>query len=153
MANAPPVERSAEAPKKKEKAAKADAAATTEASPAADTKGKGKAQASEGQQQGQKKEKKEKVKKEGQEQGGSSKKEPKQKAPAAPAADDGPPVPSMIDLRVGHIVDGMSTISLSRVIAGLTMPQSKSILKQMLFTSSRSTLVKRQDLEPSSLVS
>ncbi|KAH6912845.1 hypothetical protein BKA70DRAFT_1370308 [Coprinopsis sp. MPI-PUGE-AT-0042] len=105
FANAPPVERKAEAPKKKEKAPKADAAAAAPEAPAAATsgaKGKGKEQAPAAEQT-QKKEKKEKVKKEGQEEGGSKKQ--KQKAPAPAAADDGPPVPSMIDLRVGHIVD------------------------------------------------
>ncbi|EAU85907.1 hypothetical protein CC1G_02930 [Coprinopsis cinerea okayama7 len=97
LENAPGVERKAEPSKKKEKAPKAG----TE-SAAAEGKGKSKekapAAAAEGGEKAQKKEKKAK----GQEEGGSKKKE-KQKAPAA--VDDGPPAPSMIDLRVGHIVD------------------------------------------------
>ncbi|KAF8208935.1 hypothetical protein K438DRAFT_1904472 [Mycena galopus ATCC 62051] len=93
--DAPRVERVVEAPKKKEKAKAAEA---QEQGPAAATPGEGKAQ---------KKEKKEK-KKDGAaagEEGGGKK---KGAAPAkAVAADDGEPVPSMIDLRVGHIVDIM----------------------------------------------
>ena len=101
LESAPSVERKAE-PKKKEKAPKPAAA---EAS--ADRKGKKPEAASAPAEGGEKpqQQKKEKKEKKGQEEGSSKKKE-KNKAPAAPAADDGEPVPSMIDLRVGHIVDG-----------------------------------------------
>ncbi|RXW23388.1 hypothetical protein EST38_g2450 [Candolleomyces aberdarensis] len=104
LEGAPSVERKAE-PKKKEKAPKPAAAEGAADAPAADRKGKkpeaASAAAAEGGEKPQQQKKKEKK---GQEEGSSKKKE-KNKAPAAPAADDGEPVPSMIDLRVGHIVD------------------------------------------------
>ncbi|KAJ6508800.1 hypothetical protein C8R45DRAFT_968736 [Mycena sanguinolenta] len=105
FANAPALEHVVEAPKKKEKAAKAPevqvAGTSKAAAPPTDALGEGKAQ---------KKEKKEKEKKKeaaatGEEAGG--KKKGAAPAKAAAVADDGEPVPSMIDLRVGHIVDIM----------------------------------------------
>lgn len=102
----PRAERKADPPKEKKKAAKppvADASAAEKvpelAVPASESK----------VQEGtpQKKEKKEKKKEAtaGAEEGGKKK---GGKAPAAPAEDAGAPVPSMIDLRVGHIVDSKS---------------------------------------------
>ncbi|KAJ7366856.1 hypothetical protein DFH08DRAFT_678910 [Mycena albidolilacea] len=104
FADAPRAERKVEAPKKKEKAKAPDSeaqqeAGTSKAPPA-------EAAAAPGEGKAQKKEKKEKKKDAapGDEAGGGKKKG----APAkAAAADDGEPVPSMIDLRVGHIVDIM----------------------------------------------
>ncbi|KAJ7863130.1 hypothetical protein B0H14DRAFT_2739394 [Mycena olivaceomarginata] len=102
FADAPRAERKVEAPKKKEKAKAPEAqqeAGTSKAPPA-------EAAAAPGEGKAQKKEKKEKKKDAapGDEAGGGKKKG----APAkAAAADDGEPVPSMIDLRVGHIVDIM----------------------------------------------
>ncbi|KAJ7095881.1 hypothetical protein B0H15DRAFT_774511 [Mycena belliarum] len=99
--DAPRPERKVEAPKKKDKKTDTATAGTSKAaapSPAeeASAPAEGKAQ---------KKEKKEK-KKDGAADEVSGKK--KGGAPAkAAAADDGEPVPSMIDLRVGHIVDIM----------------------------------------------
>lgn len=90
--NAPKAERKAEPAKKKEKkgdkAADAPAEAAKEAPAAAEGKTEGKPA----------KEKKEKKKDAGDAKKGG-------KATAAPAEDAGEPVPSMIDLRVGHIVD------------------------------------------------
>ena len=58
----------------------------------------------------QKKDKKEKKeKKEGAAEAGEGKKKAAGGGKAAPAEDAGEPVPSMIDLRVGHIVDSMCT--------------------------------------------
>lgn len=79
-ANAPKIERKADPPKVKKEKAPAAAVAAGSAEPAKD-----------------------------QAVGGRPKKEKKEKAPQqpkAPALDDGPPAPSMIDLRVGRIVDG-----------------------------------------------
>ncbi|KAF8964226.1 hypothetical protein BDZ97DRAFT_1660529 [Flammula alnicola] len=107
--NAPKSERKAEPSKKKEKAPKAPAAdspAPTNAAPAQPS-----ASSSEQAGKTQKKEKKEKKKEAAADAGGndasSSKKSGGGKAAGgkAPAADEGEPVPSMIDLRVGHIVD------------------------------------------------
>lgn len=112
--NAPAVERKTEPPKKKEK--KAAAAPVQENSPAAPTPAaptpaaptavEAEAPPPQKQEKSQKKEKKEK-KDAGSEEGGKKNKGAK----AAPAAEDaGEPVPSMIDLRVGHIVDGEPVI-------------------------------------------
>ena len=61
-----------------------------------------------GEGKAQKKDKKEKKeKKEGAAEAGEGKKKVAGGGKAAPAEDAGEPVPSMIDLRVGHIVDGM----------------------------------------------
>ncbi|KAF9481163.1 nucleic acid-binding protein [Pholiota conissans] len=102
--NAPAPERKVEAPKKKEKAPKA--AATPDA-PAMPTEPA--TPASEPADKGQKKEKKEKKKDAAAAEGGkdTGKKAGGKAATKAPAADEGEPVPSMIDLRVGHIVDIM----------------------------------------------
>lgn len=93
LGNAPKAERKAEPPKKKEK--KGDKAADAPAEAAKSTPA-----AAEGKTEGKPaKEKKEKKKDAGDAKKGG-------KAAAAPAEDAGEPVPSMIDLRVGHIVDG-----------------------------------------------
>ncbi|KAF5369574.1 hypothetical protein D9758_002684 [Tetrapyrgos nigripes] len=103
FSNAPKLERPAEAPKKKEKAPK-DANAPSTSAAAANPEAK--STDAEGSKK-EKKEKKEKnkdkavagadagAKKDGKKAGGKN----------APAADEGEPVPSMIDLRVGHILD------------------------------------------------
>ncbi|TEB39733.1 nucleic acid-binding protein [Coprinellus micaceus] len=111
LENAPSVERKAAEPKqKKEKAPKQ--AAPEAAIPAADKGKKAEAAppAAEGEK-AQKKDKKEKQKKGENKEEGSSKPK-KEKKPAAPAADEGEPKPSMIDLRVGHIVDSECSLSL-----------------------------------------
>ena len=104
--NTPHQERKAEPPKKKEKAAPAAAAPVAKADKAAKSekaavKGKeGEKAAEDSAPKEGKAQKKEKKAKEP--------KEPKA-AEKKPAADDaGEPVPSMIDLRVGHIVDSES---------------------------------------------
>lgn len=43
----------------------------------------------------------------------------------APAEDDGEPVPSMIDLRVGHIVDGKVASLFIKLVANLFVPVKK----------------------------
>jgi len=102
--NAPRIERKADPPKKKEKAPKGEAVAA----PAVAAAKSGADEAA-----GQKKEKKEKKEaKEKAPQAASAeptagKKAGGSKAAPAPAEDAGEPVPSMIDLRVGHIVDIM----------------------------------------------
>jgi len=99
LENAPKAERKAEPSKKKDKkpaeaaeklATPAPSASVTAAPPPA-----GKAP---------KKEKKEKKKEDVED---ARKKKANSGGKAAPAADEGEPVPSMIDLRVGHIVDGL----------------------------------------------
>ncbi|KNZ81265.1 hypothetical protein J132_02036 [Termitomyces sp. J132] len=93
--NAPALERKAEPPKKEKKSTTAtvpeNAAAPALASDASAAP----------TQKAQKTEKKEKKKKEG------SAEQSGKKAANAPAVDDGEPVPSMIDLRIGKIVDIM----------------------------------------------
>jgi len=97
--NAPKPERKAEAPKKKEK--KIDNPADTSVTTAKD-KEKTTAGAVEGKTDGKApKEKKEKKK----DAGGDGKKVDVSKKVAPSAEDAGEPVPSMIDLRVGHIID------------------------------------------------
>lgn len=98
--NAPRPERTVEPPKKKEKAAKpadAEAAPVQEKSKAAPATAD---QVPAGEGKSQKKEKKEKKK----DAAGAEKKA----GGKAPAPEDSEPVPSMIDLRVGHIVDSES---------------------------------------------
>ncbi len=91
LSHAPKLERTAEPPKKKKEKAPAAAptaeatASTPSSEPKTQKKEKKKDAATPTQDAGKKK-------------GG--------KAVAAPAADEGEPVPSMIDLRVGHIIDG-----------------------------------------------
>lgn len=114
LEGAPKQERKVEAPvkKKKEKAPEAAAGASTEAVPAAD-KGKKVAAAEETSTATEqpatssgKKEKKEKAKKEAAPAASGKKGEgSKASGGGAAAADSGDPIPSMIDLRVGHIVD------------------------------------------------
>ncbi|KAF5315074.1 hypothetical protein D9619_007291 [Psilocybe cf. subviscida] len=108
--NAPIPERQVAAPKKKEKKDKAPADAPTSTSAAAAPAAETAVDATKEPQQQQKKEKKEKKPKEASSaDAGTSKKEKPAggKGAKAPAADEGEPVPSMIDLRVGHIVDIM----------------------------------------------
>ncbi|KAK7056813.1 G4 quadruplex nucleic acid binding protein [Paramarasmius palmivorus] len=96
--NAPKIERVSELTKKKEKAPKgpaAEAAAPAVASETANTP-------KEGKQQEKKDKKKEKA---AAPQDGGKKGADKKGGGKAPAADEGEPVPSMIDLRVGHILD------------------------------------------------
>lgn len=105
LENAPAVERKAAEPKqKKEKAPKQPVAPEA----AAADKGKKAEVAAAAPAEGekaQKKEKKEKQKKVDNKEEGSSKPKKEKKPAPAPAADDGEPKPSMIDLRVGRIVD------------------------------------------------
>ena len=99
------MERKAEPPKKKGKSAAATPVSGV-ATPTANTEVKT-APAAEKDQKKEKKEKKKGGGDEGNKKAGGSK--------ATPPADEGEPVPSMIDLRVGHIVDGMvKTLFLSR---------------------------------------
>ncbi|ETW81567.1 hypothetical protein HETIRDRAFT_318800 [Heterobasidion irregulare TC 32-1] len=104
LSNTPAIERKAAEPKKKEKASKADAAPAPEKQEklaAAEVK-----KSDPGEGKTQKKDKKEKKeKKEGAAEAGEGKKKVAGGGKAAPAEDAGEPVPSMIDLRVGHIVD------------------------------------------------
>ncbi|KAK0201895.1 hypothetical protein DFS33DRAFT_1030352 [Desarmillaria ectypa] len=93
--NTPKIDRTAEPPKKK---LKASSTPTQAPSPPAEKSSKEASPAAEGKPQ-QKKEKKEKKKDIVTQDSG------KKKAGKAPAADEGEPVPSMIDLRVGHIID------------------------------------------------
>lgn len=100
FASAPPIERKVDAPKKKEKAAAvAEPVEPTSTSVAASKEDKS--------PEDRPKEKKEKKKDAAAADNGGKKKE-KASAPAggkAVAEDAGEPVPSMIDLRIGHIVD------------------------------------------------
>ena len=98
--NAPPAVRKVPEVKKKEKKPAAEAAAAPAAKETVTTEKKGEASKEKAP-----KEKKEKKEKAAPAEGG--KKEKGGKAPAAPAEDAGEPIPSMIDLRVGHIIDGM----------------------------------------------
>lgn len=98
IANAPPIDRTAEVAPKKKKEAPAAAAAST---PAEATPAKAEA-AAEGQEgKTAKKEKKKGKETAGGEAGGKK----AAKAAPAPAEDAGPPKPSMIQLLVGKIVD------------------------------------------------
>jgi len=105
FSNAPPVERKALEAKKKEKPTKSteNSASPTPARTAADTAAENKAENSEV---------KPSKKKEKEKQGAAAEKDGKKKAAnnanatATAAEDAGAPIPSMIDLRVGHIVEG-----------------------------------------------
>lgn len=103
LASAPPIERKSDAPKKKEKVGAV--VEQVESTPGAAPK--------KGDAPGDKpKEKKEKKKDAAPADNGGKKKE-KVSTPAAskPVAEDaGEPVPSMVDMRVGHIVDGESVL-------------------------------------------
>ena len=110
LENAPKTERKTEAQKKKEKAPKETALASTQDSVVESTKealnsstpGLG-----EGEKGGQRKNIKDKQKAAAAEPGNSKGSTSKKGNVAKPlVADEGDPVPSMIDLRVGHIVDG-----------------------------------------------
>ncbi|KAF5389221.1 hypothetical protein D9757_003544 [Collybiopsis confluens] len=101
LTNAPKIERAADAPKKKEKkdATTPEPTSSTPAASALPAANEGK---------GQKKEKKEKKEKPAiADTAKENKKEGKKAASgkSTPAPDEGEPVPSMIDLRVGHILD------------------------------------------------
>ncbi|KAL1737127.1 nucleic acid-binding protein [Schizophyllum commune] len=95
LENAPKQERVQEAPRKKEKKPAAAAASTSEAAPAAADK------PAAGEKQAAKKEKKEKKPKEGQ----PTEKKVKEKKAAPAPEEPAEPAPSMIDLRVGRIVE------------------------------------------------
>lgn len=104
----PKLERKADPPKKKDKASKAPASA--EVSGAATPAKRSATPAGDAQDAAaQKKEKKEKKEKVKTAEGGNGKKAAGGNGggKAAAAEDAGEPVPSMIDLRVGHIIDGM----------------------------------------------
>lgn len=102
--NMPKLERKPDPPKKKEKAVK-PAVDTESAAPVVASK-KSAAPAKDAQDAGtQKKEKKEKKEKVQPVEGGSGKKSGGGGGGKIAAEDAGEPVPSMIDLRVGHIVD------------------------------------------------
>ncbi|KZV70199.1 nucleic acid-binding protein [Peniophora sp. CONT] len=97
--NAPPAVRKAPEVKKKEKKPAAVVEGAAAAAPAAkEAKEVKKGEASKEKAPKEKKEKTAPVE-------GKQKKEKGGKAPAAPAEDAGEPIPSMIDLRVGHIID------------------------------------------------
>ena len=105
LENAPHQERKAEPPKKKEKAPAAKAEGDKAAAAPAPKAEKAAAKQ-------QKSDKGDKPAESAEKEGKAQKKEKKAKEPKAaekkPAAEDaGEPVPSMIDLRVGHIVDSM----------------------------------------------
>jgi aminoacyl tRNA synthase complex-interacting multifunctional protein 1 len=122
--NAPKPERKAEAPKKKEK--KTDNPADTSVTAAKD-KEKTAAGAVESKTDGKTpKEKKEKKK----DSGADGKKADASKKVAPSAEDAGEPVPSMIDLRVGHIIDGKS-YWLTFCLDIYPLLQSKNIQTQM----------------------
>ena len=74
--------------------------------------------------------------------GKDEKKKAAEKPKATPAAteDAGSPIPSMIDLRVGHIVEGTSERLFSHLI-WLTINQLKSTLMLMVFMSRHATSV------------
>ncbi|KAF9046440.1 hypothetical protein BJ165DRAFT_1471755 [Panaeolus papilionaceus] len=98
--NAPKAERKVEPVKRKEKAPTSEKIASTLTESKAAT-----TSAPEAPEKPQKKEKKEKKKEGTPEAGGAKDAGSKKGGAKAPAADEGEPVPSMIDLRVGHIVD------------------------------------------------
>lgn len=124
LENAPKVERKADPPKqKKEKAPKEAAPADSSAAPAAKGK-KGKevasadkapADASAPEAKASKKEKKEKKPAESAD-GGKKKDKAAAGGGKAAAEDAGEPVPSMIDLRVGHIVDSQLCSLIARLV-------------------------------------
>jgi aminoacyl tRNA synthase complex-interacting multifunctional protein 1 len=111
FSNAPPVERKALETKKKEKPAKPaeNNASPTPARTAADSPAENKVERSE-----IKPVKKKEKQGAATEKGGKKKAADGSKATAAVTEDAGPPIPSMIDLRVGHIVEGMSAHRRSR---------------------------------------
>jgi aminoacyl tRNA synthase complex-interacting multifunctional protein 1 len=105
FSNAPPVQRKALETKKKEKPAKSteNSASATPTRTAADSAAANKAESSESKPV-KKKEKQDAAaaaEKDGKKQGANS-----AKATSTAAEDAGTPIPSMIDLRVGHIVEG-----------------------------------------------
>src|ERR1700683_5431408 len=127
--NAPKPKRTAEPPKKKDKKADNPADATVTA---AKDKGKAIASAVEGKNDATApKETKEKKKDAGAVHG---KKAAGSGKAAASAEDVGEPVPSMIDLRVGHIVDGQLGIALFLRLHIDPLVQSRSIQMQMAST-------------------
>ena len=103
LEGAPKLLRKAEAPKRKEKVSKIPAAEAT--APVAPTSKKPLLSSPAQAERAQRKEKNTEVTPEA----GSSKDAGGKKGGKAPQPDDGEPAPSMIDLRVGHIVDGKSS--------------------------------------------
>jgi aminoacyl tRNA synthase complex-interacting multifunctional protein 1 len=107
FSNAPPVERKALGTKKKEKPTE-NSVSPTPARTAADSPAENKVERSE-----IKPVKKKEKQGAATEKGGKKKAAEGGKATAAVTEDAGPPIPSMIDLRVGHILEGMSAHRLS----------------------------------------
>ncbi|KAI1789594.1 nucleic acid-binding protein [Ganoderma leucocontextum] len=110
LENAPPQERKADPPKEKKSKASTPAPDGIDAAVKAEKAGKAAAKADKAATKG---DEGKKVAESGEKEGKAQKKEKKAKEPKEPKAaekkpaaeDAGPPVPSMIDLRVGHIVD------------------------------------------------
>lgn len=101
----PKIERKPGLPKKKEKSAKPAVDGKATKQPTAPSPTETPTPASDAAPKKEKKEKKEAKDKGANANGGATKKSGGKIAPAAAAEDSGEPVPSMIDLRVGHIVD------------------------------------------------
>jgi aminoacyl tRNA synthase complex-interacting multifunctional protein 1 len=107
LENAPKTERKTELPKKKEKASKETVPTSTQVSAIESTKDASNASTIvSGEGEKGKKDKKDKQKAVAVEPVNSKGSNSKKGNVAKPGADEGEPVPSMIDLRVGHIVDG-----------------------------------------------
>ncbi len=133
FSTAPPIERKALEAKKKEKPSKPAEkdAAPTSAPAAIDSAVVKKAGGSEGKTPKTKEKK----------QGAAAEKDGKKKtiadngkATSAGSEDAGPPIPSMIDLRVGHIIEG-TRVCECLPLRNLTICQSKSTLMQTVFMS------------------
>lgn len=105
--HAPKTERKVEAPKKKAPKAPAAEAQPVPATPAAEPT----TSTTEPAEKSQKKEKKKGAAGEG----AAKDKKAGGKAAAKAPADDGEPAPSMIDLRVGHIVDSKKSLQLFQI--------------------------------------
>ena len=107
LENAPKTERKTEPPKKKEKASKETVPTSTQVSARESTKDASNAPTIlSGEGENRKKDKKDKQKAVATEPVNSKGSNSKKSNVAKPAADESEPVPSMIDLRVGHIIDG-----------------------------------------------
>ena len=131
--SAPKIERKQEPPKKKEKTPKpVNHPETTEKNEIA-----AKPKENTGEPPKEKKEKKEKKKDAATAAGDEGKKGKGGAGAAAPAEDAGEPVPSMIDLRVGHIIDGMLSLEFSAHADGLLLvkkhPDADSLYIEVRF--------------------
>lgn len=115
LESAPKIERKADPPKRKEKAPKPPASQQPEEPKKAAKPEEADANKKEEKPQKDKKERKEKNKETpaaaegGKKKGGGA-------GASKPAEEDGEPVPSMIDMRVGHIIDGATSFA-SRILA------------------------------------